>query len=159
MAKIIINENLILVAVKEVKEGSVITAGGLMLPTTSTIEKGKVGATEVIKTEWGIYLEIVDSGSKVDKTVYKPGLRIKLLRGYIDGVTSFDLENYTNNLQSGTYMFVEPRIIACMFEYESPNEQPEVVWKGDNSHYLANAPKLVTFTKEKLGEEDLDPNG
>ena len=156
MVKKIINENLILVAVKEIKEGSVKTASGLLLPTTATTPKGQPGATENVRTEWSYYLEIVDSGEKVDKAVFKPGLRLKLLSGYINGVTSFDLENYTNNRETGTYMLVEPRIIAIMFEYEHENEKPIVVWRGENEHYLTGAMLLPGhITSEKEGIEDL----
>lgn len=150
MTKIIVGENLILVAVKEVKQGSIITAGGLLVPTQMNTPKGNVGAGDTVKTEWGIYLEIVDCGSKVDKEVYKPGRRVKLLTGYLDGITSFDIENYTNNKERGTYIFIEPRIIACMFEYENDGAKPEVTWKGDNVHWTQELKEADPELKEKM---------
>lgn len=141
MVQIIVNENLLLIKINKITTPQ--KAGVLLLPATALIPKGEVGATTSRDTEFGIFLEIVQVGRKLDSEFYKVGNRIKLQDGYFSSnprLSQVETQLYTGNKDDSEYMFVDPRTIACMFDYT--NEMQEIKQSIESSE-LAEPVEVV----------------
>ena len=160
-----LNPNVILLKWKDIKSDS-LKKGVLYLPGQNDIPKGQEGATTSTRTEYGVWLEIAQIGSNVekdvpaDKKLYKVGQRVILMEApsQWEYLRTFDAGSYTLGKDPNRYILIDPKQIALIINYDYKEVKPEASGKGDPSAETRDkafeteaAKKLVNRSHVKSG--------
>lgn len=128
--KMYLNPDLILVTIKQLDPDAYRSSGGIIKPAYAKTSKYN-GPVKLESKEYAHYIEIVDVGDNLKEIKdangqarYRPGLRVKLLPPHFEHFPRLNAEEYSSGTDSNLYGFIEPQIIACLIEYETPEEKP-----------------------------------